>query len=122
MRKKRELERFAKYCFGVLGLPPIQIHYCPSKQLINPDDVYCFGCYTYDDSKELRTKEIWLGYRLPKISVMWNMAHEIWHYKQDMDGRIHLMPLDECEDEANKAAGKLVGHWLIRGGKVTIDD
>ena len=122
MRKKRELERFAKYCFGVMGLPPIKIHYCPAKSLIDPNDNFCFGCYTYDDSPELRTKEIWLSYKLPKWSLMWNMAHEIYHYKQDHDGRINNMPLEECEKEAEKASGDLTAFWLIRGGKVTVDD
>ena len=122
MRKKRELERFAKYCFSVLGLPPIKIHYCPSKSLVDPQDNFCFGCYTYDDSPELRTKEIWLPYKLPKLSLMWNLAHEIYHYKQDRDGRIDAMPLEECEAEAEKASGELVGYWLIRGGRVTADD
>ena len=122
MRKKRELERFAKYCFGVLGLPPIKIHYCPAKSLVDPADNFCFGCYTYDDSPDLHTKKIWLAYKLPKWALMWNVAHEIWHYKQDRDGRINVMPLEECEKEAEKASGELVAHWLIRGGKVTVDD
>ena len=122
MRKKRELDRFAKYCFGVMGLPPIKIHYCPAKSLIDPNGNLCFGCYTYDDSKELHTKEIWLSYRMTKWNNLWNLAHEIYHYKQDRDGRINAMPLEECESEAEKASGELTAFWLIRGGKVTVDD
>lgn len=122
MRKKRELDRFAKYCFGALGLPPIKIHYCPAKSLVDPTGEFCFGCYTYDDTPELHNKEIWLSYRLPKWSIMWNIAHEIWHYKQDRDGRINVMPLEECENEAEKASEELVAYWLIRGGRVTADD
>ena len=122
MRKKRELERFAKYCFGALGLPPITIHYCPAKSLVDPAGNFCFGCYTYDDSTDLHMKEIWLSYRLSKWNLLWNMAHEIYHYKQDRDGRINNMPLDQCEEEAEKASGELTAFWLIRGGKVTADD
>lgn len=122
MRKKRELDRFAKYCFGALGLPPIKIHYCPAKSLIDPNDNFCFGCYTYDDSPELRTKNIWLSYKLLKWNIMWNLAHEIYHYKQDHDGRIDNMPLEECEKEAEKASEELVAQWLIRGGGASADD
>lgn len=115
MRKKRELDRFARFCFGHLNLPPIKIYYCPSKALVNQDGVYCFGCYTYDD----RVREIWLAYRLPKFAVMGCIAHEIWHYKQHRDGRIDKMPLEDCEKEAEQESGKLVGLWLLRGGKVS---
>lgn len=122
MRKKKELDRFAKYCFGTLGLPPIKIHYQPFKSLIDPNDEFCLGCYTYNDDAVLRTKSIWLSYKRPKWSVMWQLAHEIWHYKQDRDGRINVMPTEECEKEAEKASGELVACWLIRGGKVTAND
>ena len=112
MRKKRELERFAKFCFGYLKLKPIRIYYCPSKALVSPDDVYCFGCYTYDD----QTNEIWLAYRLSKFNNMLNLAHEIWHYKQHCIGRIDKMPLEDCEKEAEQASKELVALWFIRGG------
>lgn len=118
MRKKRELNRFAKYCFSVLGLPPVKIYYCPAPNLIDPHGNYCFGCYSYDEN----VKEIWLAYRLPKWALMGVIAHEIWHYRQHRDGRIDAMPLEECEKEADKASGELVACWLIRGGKVTADD
>lgn len=118
MRKKRELNRFAQFCFGYLGLRPIQIHYCPAKSLVDPQGMFCFACYTYDSNM----KEIWLSYRLPKWAIMWNMAHEIWHYKQDCDSRINNMPIDECEEEAEKASAELVGMWLIRGGRVSAND
>jgi hypothetical protein len=117
MRKKRELDRFAKYCFGSLGLPPIKIHYCPAKTLVDPQGNFCFACYTYGSASE-----IWTSYKLTKWNVMWNIAHEIWHYKQDCDGRIMDMTLEECENEAEKASEELVALWLIRGGKVTTDD
>lgn len=118
MRKKRELDRFAKYCFGVLGLPPITIHYCPAPSLVDPHGNFCFGCYTYGGSRQ----EIWLAYRMTKWNNMWNLAHEIYHYKQDRDGRIDVMPLEECEKEAEKASEELTAFWLIRGGKVTAND
>lgn len=118
MRKKRELARFAKFCFGYLGLPPIRIHYCYAKSLIDPTGIFCFGCYTYGSGR----REIWLAYKLSKWNNMWNLAHEIWHYKQDRDNRIDVMPLEECEKEAEKASGELVAYWLIRGGRMTADD
>lgn len=121
MRKKKELERFARFCFGVLELPPIRIHYCPSKSLVDPFGNYCFGCYTFGVSKSLYTKNIWLAYKLPKFAIMWNLAHEIWHYKQDRDGRIHSMKDEACEEEADKAAMEMVADWRIRGGKVVLD-
>lgn len=117
MRKSRELSRFARFCFGRLGLAPVAIRCLPSVVLVDPNDNYCFACYTYDETPDLGTKRIWLGYRLPKNSVMWNLAHEIWHYKQDRDGRIQSMPLEECEAEADRYAEKMMGEWLERGGK-----
>lgn len=117
MRKKRELDRFAKYCFGILNLPPIKIHYCPSPSLIDQYDHYCFGAYTYDEI----VKEIFIAYRLPKWGLMGVLAHEIWHYKQHRDGRIDAIPLEECEREAEEASKELVAYWLIRGGKVKGD-
>ena len=118
MRKKRELERFAKYCFGALGLPPITINYCPAPNLIDPHGNYCFGCYSYDEN----VKEIYLAYRLPKWALMGVIAHEIWHYRQHKDGRIDVIPLEECEKEADEASKELVAMWLIRGGRVSADD
>lgn len=122
MRKKRELNRFAKYCFGYLGLPPIRIHYCPAHVLEDPHGVKCYACYTYDNSPQLRTKEIWLSYRSTKWGNLWNLAHEIWHYKQDHEGRLQTMPVEESEREAEEASGELVALWLIRGGRVSTDD
>lgn len=116
MRKKREIVRFAKWCFGYLNLPPIQIHYCPAKSLVDPNGGFCFGCYTWGEN----TREIFLSYRLSKFANMGDLAHEIWHYKQERDGRINSMKVDECEDEAEKAGLELVALWLIRGGKVTV--
>ena len=121
MRKKREIQRFAKWCFGYLNLPPIQIHYCNAHQLIDLGGDRCFGCYTYDDNKELRTKEIWLPYKQSKWTLLLNAAHEIWHYKQDRDGRICSMSFDDSEKEAEKASEELLAMWIIRGGKVTVE-
>lgn len=118
MRKKRELDRFAKYCFGTLGLPPCKIYYVNAPKLIDQHDHECFGAYSYDENG----KEIFASYRLPKWAVMSVIAHEIWHYKQHREGRIDAMPLDECEREAERACSELLAFWLIRGGKVTADD
>lgn len=118
MRKKRELERFAKYCFGVLRVPPIAIRYCPSKALVDPAGNFCFGCYTYDDKKELNSKRVWLAYKHPKFGVMMNLAHEICHYKQDAEGYINTMPIEAVENEAERKSEELLAGWLIRGGRV----
>ena len=120
MRKKRELERFARFCFGRLNLLPIKIHFCNANCLVDPAGNFCSGCYAYTEDGPRREKSIWLAYGLPKWECLQILAHEIWHYKREVDGRIAGMSIEEAEKEAEEASGELVKHWLLRGGKIHV--
>lgn len=116
MRKKREVERFAKWCFAKCGVPPCKITYAPGESLIR-NGKYAFGCYIWDEDTT-DPGEIFVAYRIPKWGVMSCIAHEIWHHKQQMTVGIDNMDAEMCEIEAEQACNELMGLWLIRGGKV----
>lgn len=118
MRKTREIQRFARWCFSQLHLRPIPICMPNYPCLIDPNDQLCFGCYTYGDGDPVEEGKIFLAYKLPKFSVMSNLAHEIWHHYQNVDGGIRTMPPEQCEEEAERMGNKLLAMWLVRGGYV----
>ena len=121
MRKTNEVQRFARWCFSRLGLRPIPIRLINYPRLIDPNGEYCFGCYTYGDGDAAEEGKIFIAYKLPKYSVLINVAHEIWHHYQNVDGRIRTMTLEECEREAEQAGNELLAMWLIRGRYVRTD-
>jgi len=116
MRKKREVERFARWCFAKCGVPPCKITYAPGESLIR-NGKYAFGCYIWDEGTR-NPGEIFAAYRIPKWGVMSVIAHEIIHHRQQMMTGIDNMDGEACEAEAEKTAMDLMGLWLIRGGKV----
>lgn len=116
MRKKREIERFARWCFDKCNVQPCSIFYAPAKCLI-ADIGHCFGCYNWDDEKH-EPGQIFIAYHLPKWAVMSVVAHEIVHHKQHMEHDLNTLDEEQCEDEADKVGGELLALWLIRGGKV----
>lgn len=118
MRKKNEVNRFARWCFSRLGLRPIPIRYIYAPSLIDPSDTFCFGCYTYDEKLPAWDSKIWIAYNQTRIGVMGCLAHEIWHYYQNVHHGIKNMDFEKCEKDADEAADKLLTLWLIRGGYV----
>ncbi len=116
MRKKREIERFARWCFAQCGVPPCKITYAPGKSLIR-NGKYGFGLYIWDDGTR-DPGDIFVAYRIPKWGVMSTVAHEIVHHRQQMRTGLDNMDLETSESEAEKIALELMGLWLIRGGKV----
>lgn len=119
MRKKREIERFARWCFEKCGVPPCKITYAPG-QCLERNGGYGFGLYIWDDGT-LNPGEIYVAYHIPKWGVMSTIAHEIWHHRQQLMTGLDNMDKESCEEEAEKAALELMGLWLIRGGKVGIN-
>lgn len=122
MRKTNEVKRFASWCFSRLGLRPIPIRMVYYPALVDPNGVCCFGCYTYSEEGRGKDGKIHLAMQLPKLNVLLNTAHEIWHRYQNVSGVIGKMALDECERETEEESGKLLGMWLTRGGYTAIDD
>ena len=116
MRKTREIRRFARWCFGRLDMRPIPIYLINAPSLIDPGDNYCFGCYTYGEGKAEEGK-IFIAYKLPKWSVMINVAHEIWHHYQNVQGTIRTMTVGESEADAEKGSEALLGVWFSRVGR-----
>lgn len=115
MRKTNEVKRFARWCFSTLGLRPIPIRLIYYPRLADPEGNYCFGCYTYSEEGRGQDGVIHLAMQLPKLNVLLNTAHEIWHHYQNVSGVIGKMTLEECEREAEEESGKLLGMWLRRG-------
>lgn len=118
MRKKNEINRFAKWCFSRLGLRPIPIKYAYATSLIDPSGTFCFGCYVYDDDRPAWDSKIWIAYNHTRIGVMSFLAHEIWHYYQNVQHGIKNMDFEKCEKDADEASDELLTLWLIRGGYV----
>lgn len=119
MRKKREIQRFAMWCFARCGVQPCKITYAPGHYLIrNGQNV--FGCYIWDEGTT-DPGEIFVAYHIPKWGVMSVVAHEIWHHQQQITTGIDNMDAEVCEAEAENAALELMGKWLLRGGKVKIN-
>lgn len=116
MRKKREVERFARWCFAKCGVPPCKITYAPGCFLIR-NGKNGFGFYIWDEWTR-NPGEIFVAWHIPKWGVMSVLAHEIWHHRQQVTKGIDYMDEDTCEAEAEKAALELMGLWLLRGGKV----
>lgn len=112
MRKKRELQRFANYCFGRCGVRPIPVVYANAPCVSGHSGDFGFGCYTYGGERK-----IYVAYKPPKCIVMTSLAHEIWHYRQDCDMRIDLEPA-QVEAEAETVAERLVSHWRKRGWRL----
>lgn len=117
MRKKREVERFARWCFAKCNVLPCSIFYAPAYCLIANNGECCFGCYKWDEEKR-EPGEIFVAYHLPKWHLMSTIAHEIIHHKQHMERDLNSLDIDACEEEAEKESLKLMGLWLLRGGKV----
>lgn len=117
MRKKRECERFAGWCFAQLNVRPCPITCAPGNTLITQDKGVCFGCYTWPpDTSE--PGEIFVAYRLDKFAVMSTLAHEIAHHWQQMKTGIESMDESASEEEAERIGLELLARWLIRGGKL----
>ncbi len=71
------------------------------------------------DANALRKKtKIWIAYNHTRIGVMSFLAHEIWHYYQNVHHGIKNMDFEKCEKDADEAADELLTLWLIRGGYV----
>lgn len=119
MRKKREIARFARWCFAKCGVPPCKITYAPGECLIRKGQ-YVFGCYLWDEGTT-EPGEIFVAYRIPTFGVMGVIAHEIWHHRQQMTVGIESMDNETCEADAEKGGEALLAQWLIRGGKVKIN-
>lgn len=122
MRKTNEVKRFARWCFSTLGLRPIPIRMIYYPSLVDPEGNYCFGCYTYSEEGRGQDGVIHLAMQLPKLNVLLNTAHEIWHHHQNASGVIGRMTMEECEREAEEESDKLLGMWLRRGGYTAIED
>ena len=118
MRKKREIERFARWCFAKCGVPPCKITYAPAKCLIRNGE-YIFGCYIWNEGTT-EPGEIFVAYGIPAFGVMSVLAHEIWHHRQQMTVGIENMDEETCENEADEARTDMLARWLIRGGKVKL--
>lgn len=116
MRKKREVERFARWCFAKCNVPPCSIFYAPADFLI-ADNGEGFGVYTWDNENH-EPGQIFIAYHLPKWGVMSTVAHEIVHHKQHMEHDLNTLDEAQCEEEAERVSSELVALWLIRGGKV----
>lgn len=119
MRKKREIERFARWCFAKCGVPPCKITYAPGNHLISNGQIV-FGCYRWYGFTR-NPGEIFVAYHIPKWGVMSVIAHEIVHHRQQMTVGIDNMDEEVCETEAEQVHNDLMGMWLIRGGKVKIN-
>lgn len=119
MRKKREVERFARWCFAKCGVQPCKITYAPGKFLIRHGEK-SFGAYIWDGGTR-DPGEIFAAYRIPKWGVMSVIAHEIVHHRQQMMTGLDNMDIEACEVEAEHVHNDLMGMWLIRGGKVKMN-
>lgn len=118
MRKKREIERFARWCFEKCSVPPCPITYAPAESLVR-NGKYAFGCYIWDEDTT-DPGEIYVAYRIPTFGVMGVVAHEIWHHRQQLTVGIESMDNETCEADAEKGGEALLAQWLIRGGKVNL--
>lgn len=116
MRKKKEVERFARWCFAQCGVPPCKITYAPAESLIR-NGKYGFGLYIWDEGTS-DPGEIYVAYNIPKWGVMSVVAHEIFHHRQQLKIGLDNMDKESSEAEAERATDELMGLWMIRGGKV----
>ena len=115
MRKMNEVQRFARWCFGICRIPHCKIVYEPCGLMCDETGDF-YGVYIWDDEKD-EPGEIHVAGRMPKRMLMGVLAHEIAHHGQHITRNLlKTLDADERETKARLAASDLLQTWLERGG------